>query len=54
MLTAIYVMLKQGKKYQELGADYFEKLHSEDFKRYLVRKLEAQGYKVSLEVAPAV
>jgi transposase len=54
MLTAIHVMLKQGKKYQELGADYFEKLHSEDFKRYLVRKLEAQGYKVSLETAPAV
>jgi transposase len=51
MLTAIYVMLKQGKSYQELGADYFEKLHSEDFKRYLVRKLEGQGYKVTLQAA---
>lgn len=51
MLTAIYVMLKQGKSYQELGADYFEKLHAEDFKRYLVRKLEAQGYKVTLDAA---
>jgi transposase len=51
MLIAIYVMLKQGKSYQELGADYFEKLHSEDFKRYLVRKLEGQGYKVTLQAA---
>jgi hypothetical protein len=31
--------------------DYFEKLHVDDFKRYLVRKLEAQGYKVTLETA---
>jgi transposase len=55
ILGAIYVMLKQGKSYQELGVDYFEKLHAEDFKRYLVRKLEAQGYKVTLDAtAPTV
>jgi transposase len=51
LLVVIYTMLKQGKGYLELGADYFEKLHAGDFKRYLVRKLEAQGYKVTLEAA---
>jgi transposase len=51
MLVVIYTMLKQGKGYQELGVDYFERLHADDFKRYLVRKLEAQGYKVTLETA---
>jgi len=51
LLVVIYTMLKQGKGYLELGADYFEKLHADDFKRYLVRKLEAQGYKVTLETA---
>src|SRR5882762_505019 len=51
LLVVIYTMLKQGKGYLELGADYFEKLHADDFKRYLVRKLEAQGYTVTLETA---
>ena len=44
-------MLKQGKSYLELGADYFERLRADYFKKYLVRKLEAQGYKVTLEAA---
>jgi hypothetical protein len=42
-------MLKRGQGYQELGAGYFEKLQADDFKRYLVRKLEAQGYTVTLQ-----
>jgi transposase len=51
LLVAIYIMVKTGQSYVELGADYFEKLHADDFKRYLVRKLEALGHTVTL--APA-
>ena len=51
LLVAIYIMLKTGQSYVELGVDYFEKLHADDFKRYLVRKLEALGHIVTL--APA-
>jgi transposase len=51
LLVAIYIMLKTGQRYVELGVDYFEKLHADDFKRYLVRKLEALGHTVTL--APA-
>lgn len=53
MLSTIYVLLKRGQSYQDLGADYFEKIHAEDFKRYLVRKLQSQGYKVTLEAQAA-
>ena len=49
LLVVIYTMLKRGQGYQELGAGYFEKLQADDFKRYLVRKLEAQGYTVTLQ-----
>jgi hypothetical protein len=45
--------LKRGQTYQDLGADYFEKIHAEDLKRYLVRKLQGQGFKLTLEPAAA-
>ena len=35
LLVVIYTMLKQGKSYLELGVDYFEKLHADDFKTVL-------------------
>jgi hypothetical protein len=44
-------MLRDGKGYVELGGDYFEKLHKDDFQRYLVRKLEALGNTVTLSPA---
>jgi transposase len=49
LLAVIYTLLKQGKGYLKLGAGYFDRLHVDDFKRYLVRNLQAQGYKVTLE-----
>ena len=34
--------------YRELGGDYFDRLHSDGLKRYLIRRLESLGHKVAL------
>jgi transposase len=49
MLVMCYHMLKKGEPYQELGADYLEKLAPEQRARQLVRQLESLGHKVTLE-----
>ena len=51
LLEAIYHILKRREAYNDLGADYFERLQGDSFQRYLVRKLEERGYKVTLERA---
>ncbi len=51
LLTTIFAMLKQQTSYQELGADYFDRLHADSLKRYCVKKLEAMGHRVILETA---
>ncbi len=48
LLIAVYTMLKNRCAYQELGADYFDKLNAEGLKRYCLRKLEAMGNRVVL------
>jgi len=49
ILTAIYYVLSSNTPYQELGADYLERLEPERLKRNLVRRLERLGYQVNLE-----
>ena len=49
MLGMCYQMLKKREPYQELGADYLEKLAPEKRTRQLVRQLESLGHKVTLE-----
>jgi len=49
ILVAIYYMLSSDTPYQELGADYLERLEPERLKRNLVRRLERLGYQVNLE-----
>lgn len=44
-----YHMLKHKVSYYELGNDYFDRLNSENLKRYLVKRLEKLGHKVTLE-----
>jgi hypothetical protein len=41
-------MLKYDREYQDLGADYFDRLEPERLRRYLVKRLERLGYQVSL------
>ncbi len=51
LLTVVYSMLKNDSTYQELGGTYFEQLHADRHRRYLVNRLEALGFQVNL--APA-
>ncbi|MEK7297585.1 MAG: IS110 family transposase [Planctomycetota bacterium] len=49
ILKIVYHMLKHKVSYHDLGNDYFDRLHSEGLKRYLVKRLEKLGHKVVLE-----
>jgi transposase len=49
ILVIIYHMLKEDVEYKDLGADYFDRLEPERLKRYLVKRLERLGYRITLE-----
>jgi hypothetical protein len=49
LLVLIYHMLKRKTTYQELGADYFERLDSERLTQGLVHRLERLGHEVILK-----
>jgi transposase len=48
MVTGYYLLRKQCL-YQDLGADYFDRTNADRLKRYLVKRLESLGQKVTLE-----
>jgi len=48
LLVIFYHMLKYDKEYQDLGADYFDRLGPQPLRRYLVKRLERLGYQVTL------
>jgi transposase len=48
ILKIFYHVLKDDVDYQDLGADYFDKLKPEQYRRYLVKRLESLGYDVAL------
>ena len=48
LLVVIYHMLKDGRDYQELGADYLDRLDPARVTRYHVKRLERLGYEVTL------
>jgi len=52
LLVIVYHILKRGMVYHELGADYFDKLNPQRTKRRLVKRLEALGFRVTLQTAP--
>ena len=49
VLTIAYHMMERGTKFQELGADYFDRRNPERVKARLVQRLEKMGYEVKLE-----
>jgi transposase len=49
ILVMIYHVLKEGTSYEELGADYFDRLDTERLTRTLVRRLERLGHEVVLK-----
>ncbi|MFO0928382.1 MAG: IS110 family transposase [Gemmataceae bacterium] len=53
LLVIIYHVLKRETTYQELGADFLERLDPERVTRQLVKRLEALGHQVTLEPRPA-
>jgi transposase len=48
LLMIIYKILKTNSTYQDLGPDYFDKLKPEQYRRYLVKRLETLGFNVEL------
>jgi len=49
ILVAMYHILRDGVVYKELGPDHFDALNPQRLTRYLVRRLEKMGHKVTLE-----
>lgn len=49
ILVIAYHILKNGTVYQELGAAYFDQRQPERVSRRMVKRLEAMGYRVTLE-----
>jgi transposase len=48
LLVMIYHVLKTGRAYHELGADYFDRLDAARLERHHVRRLEQLGFAVTL------
>jgi hypothetical protein len=44
-----YHLHKNQSNYEDLGGNYFDRIHSDGLKRYLVKRLEQLGHKVTLE-----
>ena len=51
LLTTGYILLWTGKKYSDLGEDYFDRLNRDRLTRRLVKRLEKSGHQVSLQPA---
>ena len=49
LLVTGYNLLRKQCMYQDLGADYFDRINAERLKHYLVKRLESLGQKVTLE-----
>ena len=48
LLVIIYHLLKYDVEYEDLGADYFDTREPARLRRYLVKRLEALGFQVTL------
>jgi transposase len=51
ILVAIYHILRDMVPYKELGADFFDKINTEQVKNQMVRRLESLGFTVNLDSA---
>jgi transposase len=51
ILTVAYHLMDRGTRFQELGADYFDRRNPQRVRERLVKRLEKLGYRVSLEAA---
>jgi hypothetical protein len=53
LLIAVYHVLRDGVVFQDLGPTYFERRNREAIARRSLHRLEALGYKVTVEALPA-
>ncbi len=53
LLIAVYHVLKDGVVFQDLGPTHFERRNQEAIVRRTLHRLEALGYKVTVEAMPA-
>jgi transposase len=49
LVGILYHVLKEGKRDEELGGDYFDRLQGDRLTRHLVKRLESLGHRVTLE-----
>jgi len=48
VLSIVYLMIRDGSRYREQGADYFDRVHPERTKNKLTQRLERLGFEVQL------
>ncbi len=51
-IGAVYCQLRENKPYQELGANFFDRLNQKALERRLLSRLEGLGYRVELHPEP--
>jgi transposase len=51
ILQSCYYMIQRGAKYQDLGADYYEKRNPEGLARHLAKRIQKLGFTVTLAKA---
>jgi transposase len=49
ILVSLYHMLKNKQPYRELGADFLDRRHADQVKRYLLKRLERLGVVVTIQ-----
>jgi len=50
----LWCCLPVSHNYDDLGGNYFDRIHSDGLKRYLVKRLQQLGHKINLEPIEAV
>lgn len=53
ILVAAYYMLRRNEDYHDGGGNYFDRVNATSLRRYLVKRLERLGHKVTLEPTAA-
>jgi len=53
LLIIIFSMLRDGTEYQELGGDYFDRMHPERTAQRLIRRLDRLGFDIIANPRPA-
>ena len=49
LLVVVYCLIRDGVRYREQGADYFDRMHPERVTNRLKARLEALGFEVELK-----